>query len=353
MIRFTLPLLLFLLSGCAGLQLTLKNASVQKPSNVALYFSVETKNNLPVPGLDADMFHIYEDGQLISPYESKQTILNPEVSVAHFTVLLMDLSGSITESGTLPSLIEAASLFADRITKNQQIAVYGFDGGAKLIPVVAPTSDAAVVRKGLKALENYKVRDPSTNLNGAVVEAVHVLQGLMDHAKQPMRFGTLVLFTDGTDRAHRVSDADMFETLHNADLNVFAIGMGGEISPRELQRLSTVGYLQADDLEQIGFAFDDVAELIEETSRKFYLLSYCSPSRAGHHTLEIEAFDEKLSGRLEHEFDATGFGPGCDPGQKPTFKAARVTTGKFAKSEKSGDLSTATASTKKSASLNE
>ena len=90
-------------AGCSRLQLKLHNSSVQKPSNVALYFSVETGGDEPVGGLTAESFRIYEDGQLISPFESKQTILNPEVAVSHHALLLIDLSGSITESGSTRS----------------------------------------------------------------------------------------------------------------------------------------------------------------------------------------------------------------------------------------------------------
>ncbi len=95
--------------GCGGLQLNLKNTSVQKPSNVALYFSVEDNNGVGQPNLTAEAFRIYEDDKLISPFESKQTILNPENAVIRYTLLLVDLSGSITESNSLPTLTTAAS----------------------------------------------------------------------------------------------------------------------------------------------------------------------------------------------------------------------------------------------------
>ena len=318
------------LMSCAGLKMTLKNSSVQKPSNVALFYSVETKDNVPVPGLPAEAFKIYEDDKLISPYESKQRILNQELSVVHYTMLLMDLSGSITESGTLPALIQAATVFADKLSKNQNVAVFGFDGGPKLIPIVAPTTNMATVTAGLKRLETYKVADPSTNLNGAIVEAVSVVKGYMAKAPQPLRFGTLVIFTDGTDRAARVSEADMVKTLRESNLNAFAIGIGGELSPAELGKISTVGYKTATDLTQITAAFTDVAAWIEAASRKFYLLSYCSPARAGTHTLRLEVLSNDLAGSLTHTFDATGFGPGCNPDHKPSFKTGVIEMGQTA-----------------------
>jgi hypothetical protein len=67
-----------------------------------------------------------------------------------------------------------------------------------------------------------------------------------------------------------------------------------------------------------------VATRIEANSRKFYLLSYCSPSRAGTHRLRIEAVHESKRGSLEHEFAADGFGPQCDPNKKPNFSIGKI-----------------------------
>lgn len=312
------------LTACAGLHLELHNSSVQKPSNVALYFSVETRDGLPVPGLTAESFRIYEDDRLISPFESKQTILNPEVAVISYIVLLLDMSGSITESGSLPTLIEAAGSFSEQITRKHHVAVYGFDGGAKLIPVVDFSTSHAAVQRGLKHLSHKRVKDPSTNLNGAVVESVKVLEGQMSRSRQPLRFGTLVIFTDGTDRAHRVTEDAMFEVLDEAGVNVFVIGVGGEISVDQLAKLGRTGFVQAAEMTAISAAFEDVAALIEAAGKKFYLLSYCSPARAGIHTLSVVAETAGLSGSLETPFDASGFGPRCNPNKQPVFSVGRI-----------------------------
>lgn len=315
---------LFAASGCASLKLTLVNASVQKPSNVALYFAAETSSGAPVAGLDAKAFRIYEDGQLISPYESKQTILNPEVAVVHYTLLLLDMSGSITESGSLDTLIGAASRFADKVSKRQKVAVYGFAGGKKLIPVTGFTSSAGAIKGGLRRLASRKSNDPSTNLNGAVVEAIDVLEKKLKSSTQPLRFATLVVFTDGTDRAHRVAADKMHEALDKATVNVFVIGLGPEIDKGQLSRLGRDGFFQAQQGADVAGAFDEVARRIEAASKKFYLLSYCSPSRAGTHQLRVELRAAGQKGALEHEFGAEGFGPHCNPNRKPRFSVHNI-----------------------------
>ena len=78
--------------GAASVWRSRPSKSTQsKPSNIAIYFKVQTASGEPVGGrLSADQFRIYEDGSIVSQYESKQTILNPEVAVSHYTLLLVD-----------------------------------------------------------------------------------------------------------------------------------------------------------------------------------------------------------------------------------------------------------------------
>ncbi len=312
------------MSACVSLRLELHNASVEKPSNVALYFSVETTNQQPVAKLDEKSFDIYEDDQLISPYESKQTILNPQVAVAHYVLLLLDLSASITESGASEKLGSAASAFIERMSNDHKIGIFGFDGAKELVRGVSFTASRGAALSGVRSLSRRKPRDPSTNLNGAVLNAIDELNKQISRAKQPLRFGTLVVFSDGTDRAHRVTEEEMLRAVSGSNLNIFAIGMGPEISEAHLARIGRTGYIKAEDLASIKAAFEQVAQYIEASAGKFYLMSYCSPSRAGEHRLRIVAKKQDLRGSLEYNFSAEGFGPNCDPKRMPRFNTGQI-----------------------------
>jgi hypothetical protein len=312
-------------SGC-GLKLQLVDASVKKPSNVAVYFSVVDGRKRPVPNLNAEQFKIYEDNKLVSTFESKQTILNPEVAAVQYTLLLMDMSGSVTESGKVGELVEAASLFAERVGQTQQVAVYAFDGAKELHPIVGFSAGGGSVRSGISALQGYKPRDPSTNLNGAVVEGVQVLQHQMEHSTQPLRFGTLVVFTDGSDRAHRVPHEKMMETLNEVanSMNVFVIGVGAEIDERELRAVGRTGAVLSKNPTEVRAAFEQIANQVEGFTKSFYLLSYCSPSRAGEHDVKVAAeVKDRGAGSLSYRFTADGFGASCDPNTKPSFDVHR------------------------------
>jgi hypothetical protein len=298
-----------LLAGC-GLKVNLVDGSVRKPSNVAVYFNVVDDKNVGVANITADQFHIYEDGKLVSPFESKQTILNPEVAAVQYTLLLMDMSGSVTQSGQSPALADAANAFSERVSKTDIHPIVGFSTGG------------GSVQGGINALRGYKPRDPSTNLNGAVVEGLALLSKQMEKAQQPLRFGTLVVFTDGTDHAHRVPREQLMKALDetNQQISVFVVGVGAEIDEGELKSIGRQGAVLSRNPAEVKAAFDKIAEQVEAYTKSFYLLSYCSPARAGEHEVRIEA-DVKGRGRgsLDYKFNATGFQPNCDPNQKPSF----------------------------------
>lgn len=327
-ISLAIPLAIAL-GGCGGLQLQTIKTAEQRPSNVAIYFKVQTRSDVPVAGLSADAFRIYEDGQLVSQYESKQTILNPEVAAAHYTLLLVDMSGSVTESGAVDTLIQAAGTFTDRVEKREKVGVYAFAGDTDLYPIVPFTDQAASAKSGLGQLATFKPKDPSTNLHGAVVKALDQLDTALGRAPQPLKFGTLVVFTDGTDRASRVTEAAMEQHVREKPFDVFAIGLGGEIKPSELTAIGKNGTAMAADGRSVVKAFDDIGARVEGRTRSYYLLSYCSPARAGQHQVRIEAVlkdaqgSGKQTGSVDSTFDATGFAPGCDPNTPPSFDVTR------------------------------
>ena len=311
-----------LLTGCVTLQPVLVDASVQKPSNVALYFTVDTSDGAPVPGLTADQFRIFEDGKPVSPLESKQTILNPELSATHDLLLLVDMSGSVTQSGAVPELEAAASSFTDRVGKAQQTAIYAFDGRPDIVQIRGFSS--ANADRSVSGLGSFKSKDPSTNLNGAVVAALKVLQKQLDRATTPLRFGTLVVFTDGTDHAGRVTHDALMTALDQARVDVFVIGVGSEIDEGELRSLGRSGASLSRQSGATGALFDQMAARIDGYSKRYYLLSYCSPARAGDHELTVEPFlPNGPSGTLSYRFNADGFGPNCDPNRAPAFDVHR------------------------------
>lgn len=321
------------LSGCSSLTVTRINSAEAKPNNVWVFFTVENGEE-PVAGLKADDFEIYEDDQLVSKFESQQTIQNPEVAAVMYTLLLLDMSGSITESGQADALIDAARSFMDKVESSQKVGVYAFDGDKEVKSVVRFTEAKASVEGGLEGLRQYRPKDPSTNLHGAVVQGLDVLYDALQKDPRPLKFGTLVVFSDGTDRAARVSREEMVEAIQNPRYETFelyAIGVGAEMERSALTDIGLDGTELAEDSAGVSVAFDRVAQRISDQAKRFYLLSYCTPARQGKHQVRISVQAQDDRGRsqgegdLEYEFDANGFGPppACDPERKPTFRLDR------------------------------
>lgn len=349
--------------ACGGsLEVTRINSAEEKPNNVWVFFTVKEGDD-PVGGLTSGNFEIYEDKRLVSTSESQQRILNPEVAAVSYTLLLLDMSGSVTEGEGENKVVDAALEFKARVGKSQKVAVYAFDGAEDIHPVVRFTEQEGSLEGGLEGLRKYEPQDNSTNLHGAVVKGLSVLKEELDKDEKPLKFGTLVVFTDGTDRAARVSDEEMREAIRDDDYEhyeMFAVGLGGEIDDRTLSTIGKDGVQSVHDPEKLGDAFDKIASRIEGHMKRFYLLSYCTPARAGEHEVkivvktkiaagEVEAEEEwgvgdnvdppsdddqkdkkkkkkkgehTAKGSLEYTFDAEGFGPPpkCNPERQPQFK---------------------------------
>lgn len=311
--------------GCGGLRVAMVDSAYQRPSNVAVYFTVDTATGEPVGGLQATDFRIYEDGQLVSPTESMQTIVNPEVAAEHYTLVLVDMSGSVTESDQVPLLQQAATELTSTLEGHQRVAVYAFDGSEDIHPIAGFTTSGGA-QGAIGRLGSFRSRDRSTNLHGAVVEAIGVLDAELARSRVPLRFGTIVVFTDGSDRAARVSRRDMARAIEGSPYDVFAIGVGSEIDEGTLGDVGRDGYVLVEDTAAVTAAFRRVGERILAMTRRFYLLSYCSPARAGEHRVTVEAVTPDATGRLSYDFDATGFTPDCNPNRPPPFEVGNART---------------------------
>ena len=189
----------------------------------------------------------------------------------------------------------------------------------------APTEPRGSARAGVRQLAAFKPKDPSTNLNGAVVKALDELSAALGKASQALRFGTLVVVAEGADRASRVTTPEMERRVRESPFDVYAVGIGAATAEGDLKGLGKSGVSIAPDKDGILKALDDIGTKIESRAKSFYLLSYCSPARAGRHDVRVEAAfkdsEGDKSGSFDARFDAAGFAPGCDPTATPTFEA--------------------------------
>ncbi len=319
----TLCLLALVVGGCGlfgGLKVETVATSYQKPSNVAVYLSVT--DDQAVPPLTAQSFRILEGGQLVPADQSKQTLLDRSVAAEHRTLLLLDMSGT-ADALARKEMARGAARFAETVSKNQAVHVYGFDGRAELLEL-GDFPKGASVPDSLDDVERVKIEDTSSNLYGAVVEAVHTLGGHLTGVRKPIRIGTLVVYLRNGDQASRQSLEDMIMAIEDSGYLSIAVGYGEDFGETRLDDVGHDHTIPVPAVTSIGEALAQAGAKADAHFSSHYLLSYCSPGRSGMRDLEVEVAiadaegGERTSSAFS-KFDSTGFAAGCDPNAPPSF----------------------------------
>jgi len=298
-------------TSCA--QFELRRGFARTPSNIMLFFGVTDCNGNPLSGLSAADFEITENGEAVSPLESGQTILQRTLGYQLYSHVLLDTSDSVTQSGSLPALIEAVHQFINAtvaVDQNTQIAISLFDGQMNVVPLIDYSRDASALNDIVDTLTNYRAADPSTNLNGAIVQGLSSLDTVVSGSEAGLSLGSLLVFTDGQDQTNYVSTQTALSAINSSAHSVFTIGFGNDIDESSLRSLGKTGFIQSQTGQELASAFTEVATQLKSRAESNYILGYCSPKRAGTNELALSIKDKR--GSLKYGFDATGFTTGCN-----------------------------------------
>jgi hypothetical protein len=300
-----------------GLQVKMLAATSQTPSNVAVHFSVGNKTGEPIVGLTPANFKIYEDGKLVPEKKAKRALLDPRMAEAHFTMVLVDLSGPVVDSEYLPELARAIGQFVERVGHAQQVAVSVFDGRDEITPMFG--FGAEDPKGALESIRKYRPQERNSNLNGAVIQGLAELEKQMASATAAHKFGNLVVFTDRSDLAKKVPAAELEAALDKTPADVYVIATGEKIKRDELGHIARADAFYSNKPSELTQGFAQLGKHLEATTAGHYLLSYCSPKRKGEHSVEIEVVTETEHGKMSHRFNAEGFKKGCSPKHRPAF----------------------------------
>lgn len=311
------------------LEVTLQNQFTELPAKVSVFFKVDNAcEGTPVARLDTSNFVIYEKGrnddvrQEISRFEAERKISDVGRVFAYNTVLLLDLSGSVS-ANSLTELKEATKKFIDNALPEDnkgayRMGIWWFDGEDKLNPLVAPTANKLTLKSAVDGINASLSQDNSTDLYGAIQKGVDTTLALFETFRQKgiISAASMVVFTDGTDQAARYLRDSAYAAVDLLEENstVFTIGLGGEIDENVLQRLGKTGFAYAEDVTRLEETFVEVGELIWAEANSYYLFEYCSPKRDGRGVSEltIGVLEGSNRGETTTTFDATGFTSGCN-----------------------------------------
>lgn len=322
--------------GCGGLSVTARAVTAQKPGLVTAYLEVSDGRER-ASKLTSDDFSIFEDGRELSREGTKLVLREKEDAVAYHTVVLVDY-GDATTPERRAELLDALDVFVPLVRATQSVSVHAFDGSERLrllgefskgkrlpeepLPF-SPTVGPPVERpRAVPAEGKLRPRDPSRNLNGAVVLAEKELSRRLRASGKTLSRGTLVIFSVGPDLAGRVPREEVRSLVRGSPHTVFGISFGG--GSDTLGDLAKDGYVDARERSVLSLAFEDVAHRTVEVYDGDYLLSYCSPARSGERMLRIEARAKdaegtERTGSATATFVAEGFHGACDPKARPRF----------------------------------
>ena len=301
---------------------------IDLPGRISVLVRVLDENSVPVGGIAAEEFNIFEDGQLVSQTESFQRIVPRPERFRSYQHLIIDRSNSVQSAGQA-AIIEAATEYINRVVGSDANAVESFvklswfDGSDGLYEVegheLGFSNDAAALVDAVEALFDEPIFNPSTNLYGAVLYALDDLEDVDAEAVGlgiPNRALTLVTFTDGTHQTGDNATLDQVVTKLTSPtytFNSFTIGVGSEIDPFVLGEIGRDGSVAVANFEDLVGAFEQVVDGIESVANSFYYLSYCSPKTSGPWDLAISLRSTPGTAQTDAilDFDATGFGAGC------------------------------------------
>jgi len=220
-------------------------------------------------------------------------------------------------------LVESAKKFVDDTVNAQQtMAIYYFNSKTNITPLVTSntagsTDDKTALKVGLDQLYDSNFRRvnlegyTSTNLYGAVIEVTKVACQWVGSCNydiyrpqtktnlENFEFASIVVFTDGKDLAHRVSESEMLSFIAKHDtLFYYTIGLGN-VDTNVLKAIGKEKYIPVGKNSDLDGAFDDLSKQLGSWGNSFYNVSYCPAAQEGNVDIMIEAGDGNYHGVIK------------------------------------------------------
>ncbi len=190
-----------------------KEKPAAQPFSVRLSALVLDSRDKPVNDLKQEDFQVVEDGvsQKVTHFE--------KLEGPHAFGLLLDSSGSMRSD-------------VSRVVEFGQLVVSGTgeDSAGFAVSFIASDDirilhDTTTNKRALAAaLDELFIKGGQTAINDAVYLGAERLAQFRQIEKSPRRY-SLILVTDGEDRASYYNDEQVFAKLHAADVRVFVIGI--------------------------------------------------------------------------------------------------------------------------------
>lgn len=219
-------------------------------AEVSLYVRVVEQNNRPVKNLRQEDFRVYED-EVLQPVTSLTVAEVPIINA-----LVIDNSRSLRSQ--LTKVIEAGKILVGTNKPNDESTVVRFTSSDKIEVMQDFTPDKFLLKN---ALENMFVEGGQT----AIIDAIYLTaerlgKYKMSESKDDAKLRTLILVSDGDDRAGKFSEQKLFDLLRRSNVQIYAVGFVNNLAETP----------DANGINRQEKAKDFLTRLAKETGGKVY-----------------------------------------------------------------------------------
>lgn len=309
-------------SGCAqafgsGVRVEPVSVKAAPPGRVLAVVAV-SDGGAAAEDLNAENFEVREEDVALDPATVDLRVKQLGELRGHEAVVLVDGSRAFTEAERVP-LASGLSQLVDRLRFHQSVTLVAFDGSpdVRFIARYPQSQVAPPLRKdaGIARLLAYRPRDNSSSLFSAIVSGRKLLDARLAASTTALPLGSLIIVARGPDLAGRADEAAARSALAGQRSFLLKVGTWSK-DDTSLDWIGDDGTRNAASLGTLGTPVDELARQVDEVFLRRYVVSYCSPARAGKRTVEVVVtlLDDEgkaRSAQAASEFDATGFNGSC------------------------------------------
>ncbi|MEE9386853.1 MAG: fibro-slime domain-containing protein [Nannocystaceae bacterium] len=272
----------------------ISDPTVLPPAGLRVKFRVLDCNGDPIGQLPSGAVVVYNDEKGEAFGEGLEGGSVSELAVPSSyglsSVLALDLSESVFNSGVLDQLIDGALRYLDAVQitpapgveHRVALTVFGRPEAHRIVSDF--TVDFDLLRAELEALRAAESLG-TTDLYGAYIAAIEMLGG-MDDCGLELTESFVVIMSDGTHEAgnEEIMRGRALDALQrHPELNVYAIGIDGNYDERKLAELASTeeNFVHVKDADQLGRAFGEVAFRVDAVAKSNYVVGICTPIALG------------------------------------------------------------------------
>ena len=242
-------------------------------AEVSLNVRVVNAQNRPVANLNQTQFEIYEDN-VLQPITAFTTAEVPLVDA-----LVIDNSRSLRSQ--LAKIIEAGKIIVGANRPKDETMIVRFVSRDK-IEIVQNFTPSKTALNG--ALDNLFVEGGQTAIIDAIYQTAKQVEAYQNtREKTDVKLRTLILVSDGDDRASRHSEQELFKLLRESNVQIYAVGFVNNLSKEP----------EANGASRRQRAEDFLKRLAQETGGKVYF-----PES----TEQLAQIAQEISGELRTQY---------------------------------------------------